>query len=216
MITVVVGVGPGMGMALARRFGRDGSTLALVARRAEALTAYAEELGAEGITAHGFPADVSDEASLRAAFAAVRTTLGDPDVLVYNASVSVSGTPGEISPEAAVEVFRVGAIGALVSLQEVLPAMRARDAGTVLVTGGGLGVRPWPPATALGMSKAAVRNLVLAAARDLADTGVHVGTVTIMGVVGAPGLDPADIAERFWDLHTQPRGSWDTEVTLGT
>ena len=216
MITVVVGVGPGMGMAIARRFGAGGASLALVARRPAALAAYAEELAAEGITAQGFVADISDEASLRAAFAAIRDELGDPDVLVFNASVSVEGGPGEVSPAAAVDVLRVTAIGALVSLQEVLPAMRAADAGTVLVTGGGLALRPWPPMTALGMGKAAVRNLVLAAARDLADTGIHVATVTIMGVVGSPGFAPPDIAERFWDLHTQPRGTWDTELTVGT
>jgi NAD(P)-dependent dehydrogenase (short-subunit alcohol dehydrogenase family) len=205
-----------MGMALARRFGREGSAVALVARRPEALAAYAEELGAEGVTSHGFPADVTDEASLRGAFAAIRSELGDPDVLVYNASVSVPGTPGVVSVDAVLEVFKVGAVGALVALQEVLPAMLARDGGTVLVTGGGLALRPWPPATALGMSKAAVRNLALAAARDLADTGVHVATVTINGVVGSPGYAPDDIAEQFWELHRQPRGTWESERQYGT
>lgn len=216
MIAVVVGVGPGMGVALARAFGREGATVALVARRADALASYAEELAADGLTARAYPADVADEASLRAAFAAIRASLGDPDVLVYNASLNAPGTPAEVRPVDAAAAFAVGALGALVALQEVLPAMRARDAGTVLVTGGGLALRPWPPATALGMAKAAVRNLVQAAARDLAGTGVHIGMVTIMGVVGAPGFDPDDIAARFVQMHRQEPGQRDTEILLET
>jgi NADP-dependent 3-hydroxy acid dehydrogenase YdfG len=216
MITVVVGVGPGMGMALARRFGGSGGEVALVARRPEALAAYVEELRDAGVSAHAFPADVGEEASLRLAFTAIRAVLGDPDVLVYNASVNIPGSPEEISVEDVLTAFRVGTVGALVSLQEVLPAMRARHAGTVLVTGGGLALRPWPGATALGLAKAAVRNLVEVAARDLEGTGVHVATVTIRGVVGSPGFEPEAIAERFWALHEQPPGAWDTEVLVGS
>jgi NADP-dependent 3-hydroxy acid dehydrogenase YdfG len=212
MITVVVGVGPGMGLALASRFGREGGEVAVVARRPEALAAYAEELGASGVSAHPFVADVGDPESLRAALAAVRERLGDPDVLVYNASVNLPGTPGEVSVDDVETAFRVGAVGALVAMQSVLPAMRARDSGTVLVTGGGLALAPWPGATALGMSKAAVRNLVQAAARDLEGTGVHVATVTIRGIVGRPGFEPDAIAERFWELHQQGRDDRATEI----
>ena len=201
-----------MGMALASRFGREGGVVALVARRPEALAAFVEELAAAGVTARAFPADVGDEASLRAAFAAIRGALGDPDVLLYNASTNLPGAPGDVTVADVETAFRVGAVGALVALQEVLPAMRARDAGTVRVTGGGLALRPWPGATALGLAKAAVRNLVQVAARDLEGTGVHVATVTIRGIVGSAGLEPEAIAERFWALHEQPRGSWDTEV----
>jgi NAD(P)-dependent dehydrogenase (short-subunit alcohol dehydrogenase family) len=63
------------------------------------------------------------------------------------------------------------------------------------------------------MSKAAVRNLVQSAARDLAGTGVHVAMVTIAGVVGSDGFAPEAIAERFWTLHEQPRDAWDIEIT---
>ncbi|CAB4947084.1 unannotated protein [freshwater metagenome] len=226
MITVLVGAGPGMGMALARRFGRgqgpdsahsahsadSGGPVALLARKPEALASYVAELAELGVDARAYPADVSDEMSLRAAFAEIRADLGDPDVVLYNASISPPGTPGEVPISDVMSAMAVGAVGALVSLQEVLPAMRARDSGTVLITGGGLALEPWPPATALGMSKAAVRNLVQAAARDLADTGVHVATVTINGVLGAPGFAPDDIAEHFWTLHVQSRDDRQSEI----
>ena len=203
-----------MGMALARRFGREGATVALVARRPEALAAYVADLGALGIEARGFPADVGDEASLRAAFAAVRAELGDPDVVLYNASLNPAGGPSEVSVGDVESALRVGAVGALVAAQEVLPAMRARGSGTVLVTGGGLALAPWPGATALGMAKAAVRNLAQVLARDLEGTGVRAGTVTIRGIVGAPGFDPDDIADRFWTLHALPAGTGEVEVLV--
>jgi len=214
MITVVVGAGPGMGMALARRFGRSSDSVALVARRPEALSSYVQELAALGVPAQGFPADVGDEGSLRAAFSAIRADLGDPDVLLYNASLNPPGLPLEVSVADVEASLRVGAVGALVAAQEVLPAMRARGSGSVLVTGGGLALAPWPGATALGMSKAAVRNLVQVLARDLEGTGVRAGTVTIRGIVGTPGFDPDDIAERFWMLHTQAPASGEVEVFI--
>jgi NAD(P)-dependent dehydrogenase (short-subunit alcohol dehydrogenase family) len=92
--------------------------------------------------------------------------------------------------------------------------MRTRGSGTVLITGGGLALAPWPGATALGMAKAAVRNLAQVLARDLEGSGVRAGTVTIRGIVGAPGFDPDDIAERFWSLHTLPAGTGDVEVLV--
>ncbi len=214
VITVVVGAGPGMGMALARRFGRESATVALVARRPDALASYVDELGDLGVDARAFPADVGDEVSLRAAFAAIRAELGDPDVLLYNASLNPAGAPADVSVAEVESALRVGAVGALVAAQEVLPAMRTRGSGTVLVTGGGLALAPWPGATALGMAKAAVRNLVQVLARDLEGTGVRAATVTIRGIVGAPGFDPDDIAERFWTLHALPPGAGDVEVLV--
>jgi NAD(P)-dependent dehydrogenase (short-subunit alcohol dehydrogenase family) len=217
VIAVVVGAGPGMGLALARRFGREGAVVALVARRADALASYAEELAAAGVTAHPVAADVGDEASLRAAFASIRETLGGVDVLLYNASVHRPGTPADVPIADVEDALRVGAVGALVAVQEVLPAMRARGHGSILVTGGGLALTPWPGATALGMAKAAVRNLVGAVAADVDGTGIRVGTVIIRGVVGSPGFDPDDIAEAFWEQHTGLRTDvevlWDGPAT---
>jgi NAD(P)-dependent dehydrogenase (short-subunit alcohol dehydrogenase family) len=214
MITVVVGAGPGMGMALARRFGRDGGSVALVARRPDALASYVAELSGLGVASRAFPADVGDEVSLRAAFAAIRDELGDPDVLLYNASLNPAGSPAEVSVADVESALRVGAVGALVAAQEVLPAMRTRGSGTVLITGGGLALAPWPGATALGMAKAAVRNLAQVLARDLEGTGVRAGTVTIRGIVGSPGFDPDDIAERFWEQHRLPAGEGEAEVLV--
>jgi short-subunit dehydrogenase len=204
MIAVVVGAGPGMGQALARRFGSEGFTVALIARRAEALDSYVTELSADGIAATGFVADIAIESSLRGAFAQIRAQLGDPDVLLFNASSNPPGRPEDISADDCVEAYKIGVLGALICAQEVCPAMRGKGAGSVFFTGGGLALKPWPQSTALGMAKAALRNLVAGLATDLAGTGIHVGSVVINGLVGKPGFEPHVIADRFWDLHIEP------------
>jgi len=212
MIAVVVGAGPGMGQALARRFGSEGFTMALIARRPEALDSYVTALSADGISARGFVADIAIESSLRGAFAQIREQLGDPDVLLFNASSNPPGRPEDISADDCVEAYKIGALGALICAQEVCPAMRGTGTGSVFFTGSGLALKPWPQSTALGMAKAALRNLVAGLATDLAGTGIHVGSVVINGLVGKPGFEPHVIAERFWDLHVEPIEQFTNEV----
>jgi len=212
MIAVVVGAGPGMGLALAQRFGSGGFTVALIARRADALDDYVAQLAEIGVTAVGFPADIGVQDSLRSAFAQIRARLGDPDVLLFNASSNPPGRPDELPIDDALTAFNVGALGALVAIQEVLPAMRQRNSGCLFFTGGGLALKPWPPSTGLGMAKAALRNLTASLAIDLAATNIHAATVIINGLVGKPGFEPEVIADRFWELYEQPGGEFSAEI----
>ncbi len=212
MLTVVVGVGPGMGMSLARRFGREGAALALVVRSEASGAGYVAELADLGIEAEAYVADIGVEASLRAALAEVRERQGDPDIALFNASVGAPGTPGEVATADLEEAWRVGVLGAVWTLQEVLPAMRARDGGVFIATGSGVALAPWPAGTPITLAKSALRAYVLAAARDLEGTGVHIATVTIDGVLGVPGFEPDTVAERFWSLAAQPRGEFDAEL----
>ena len=211
MLTLVVGVGPGMGMALARRFGRAGE-VGLMLRGQEAGARFVAELADLGVDARAYATDIADETSLRAAFAAVREQQGDPDVVVFNASYGPPGSPLQVSTAELRDAFEVGTLGAVVCFQEAVPAMLARGSGTFLVTGSGVALVPWPGGTALTLAKTAVRAFVLAAAADLDGHGVHVATVTVAGVLGRPGYEPEAVAERFWELHAQPPGAWDAEI----
>lgn len=209
-VCVVVGVGPGVGMGVARRFASAGYTLALVARNADKLAGYADEIG-NG--ARGFAADAGEADSLRRAFAHIRDTLGAPEVLVYNTGVNVPGKPTTVDPEAFVTNFRVNVAGALVAAQAVVPAMREVGSGTILLTGGGLALAPYVDYASLAVGKAGIRSLAYTLHDELAPDGIHVATVTIAGFV-QPGtfFDPDKIAETYWALHTQPPGSWDKEI----
>jgi NAD(P)-dependent dehydrogenase (short-subunit alcohol dehydrogenase family) len=206
---VVVGAGPGMGLAIARRFAAGGLRPVLIARDPAGVDA--PDLDALG--AVRLAADAADEKSLRTAFAQVRDLLGDPSVLVFNPSLGIPGLPSEVPPADVARGLALGAVAAVTAAQEVLPAMRAAGRGTLLFTGSGIGLKPWAPGAALGMQKAALRNYVLALADEVGPLGIHAATVTIKGVVGAgPAFEPAALAEHFWALHTQPRDAWTAEL----
>jgi len=209
----VVGAGPGVGLAVARRFAREGYRVALFARRREALDEYTADLIRQGFEAYGFPADASDEASLRQAFAECKERLGSPEVLVYNAAVMKQGRPSEVSPESVVSDFRINVVGAFIAAQEVIPAMREKRAGTILLTGGGLALTPFPALASLAIGKAAIRNLTSSLGGELEPDNIHVATVTICGIV-KPGthFDPDLIADVYWTLHTQEPGKREREI----
>ena len=209
-LTAIVGMGPGMGMALARRFGREGHRLGLFARRADALQGLVDQLKAEGFDAHGHAVDASDPASLKKTLGAANA-----DVLIYNASIFREATPSQLDPEELVSEFRAMAAGFLASAQAVLPSMKAKDKGTILLTGGGSALTPFASGASLSVGKAAQRSLLLSLAQELGDTGIHAATVTICGMI-QPGtaFDPEKLAEQFWQLHAQPKGAFEVERVI--
>ncbi len=210
---LVVGAGPGLGLAVARRFAREGHPAGLLARSPDRVAALSAALAAEGLPAAGVVADVADPPSLRAGLAAAVDRLGPPAVLVYNPSRWVPGTGTTIDPEDFLDGIRVGVVGLLVAVQELAPALRAAARGSVLVTGGGTALRPTAASAGLAAQKAAVRALTFALADELGPQGVHVATVTVAGTLAPTGhFAPERVAEEFWRLHAQPPDSWQTEV----
>lgn len=206
-----MGVGPGLGMALARRFGRDGD-VALLVRDDESGARFVGELAGQGTRATAYAAALDDEAALLGALQRVRAEAGDPDVVVYNASLGIDVGPDSVTRDDLLAALRLGTFAAVTAYQATVPAMRARGSGTFVVTGSGVSVNPWPGTIALTVDKAALRAFALGAARDLEGTGVHAGTVTIMGLLGKPGFDVDRIADTFWAFHAQPPGSFDAEL----
>jgi NAD(P)-dependent dehydrogenase (short-subunit alcohol dehydrogenase family) len=214
-VCVVVGVGPGVGLAIAKRFGAGGFELAIVARRAETLKALAAQLAGSGSKARAFAADASDAAALEKTLAAAAAEMGPPEALVYNAVGVTPAMPSAIDPEQLVRDFRVSVVGALAAAQAVTPAMRAAKHGTILFTGGGFAIEPVPSMASLGVGKAGIRNLAFSLAKELEPDGIHVATVTIGGVVKVgTAFDPAAIAEEFWKLHLQPAGQFQREIVF--
>lgn len=205
-VLVVVAAGPGLGRAVALRFAREGFAVGLVARasdRLDELVAEVSEAGAAAVATAA--ADVGDAAALRAALAGLRAELGEATVLVYNGSAYVEGSATAVAPDRLRLALDVGVVGALVAAQEVLPAMRAAGRGTVLLTGSVAADRGSTSAAAVGVAKAALRNLALSLHKEVAGDGVRAGTVTIDGVLSGPtALDVAAIADRYWALHSAP------------
>jgi short-subunit dehydrogenase len=209
----IVGVGPGIGEAVARVFARNGFSLALIARNAQKLEALQSELRREGFGAQIFASDASDTNSLKAALEQVQASLGVPDVLVYNVMSNTAGkAPTSLEPEAVVDDFRANVLGALTAAQVVAPGMKARGSGTILFTGGGLALKPFKDYASLAIGKAGIRNLTFSLAQELQPAGIHVATVTVAGVVRPnSSFAPDTIAAHFWRLYSQPKGAWELE-----
>lgn len=215
-LLVIAGAGPGLGTAVALRFGREGARVALLARTADRLDGLVGDLRGRGVDAHALTVDLADPVSVGDCLDAVRDRFGDPGVLVYNASRYIGGAPTTVEVEDLVQGFRVGVAGALATVRQVAPAMRAAGRGTVLLTGSGVGVRPFVGSAALGVQKAGLRNLASTLADELEPDGVHVAMITIDGVIGqGAGFAPEEIAEEFWAVYLQPQGAWERERVIG-
>ncbi|QWG11878.1 SDR family NAD(P)-dependent oxidoreductase [Bradyrhizobium sediminis] len=117
-VCAIVGVGPGNGAALARRFASEGYAVAMLART----TALTEPLAAELPGARSYPCDVTDAAAVQETFARVARELGAVDVLVYNAGKGVWGAAADVSPEDFEECWRVNGFGAFLAARAVIPA----------------------------------------------------------------------------------------------
>lgn len=211
-VCAVVGVGAGLGLAIAQRFGREGYQLALLARRSEALAEYTKILSDAGIQATGFRVDVADYASIAAAFAEIQHTIGHPDVLVYNAALLKQDSIMSLTTQDLVQDFKVNTAGAISAIQQVLPRMQQQKSGTILLTGGGLALYPNSQLISLGIGKAAIRYLALGLAEELKAEGIHIATVTICGTI-APDTKfaPDAIADVYWQLHAQTPETWQIE-----
>ncbi|MFC3747060.1 SDR family NAD(P)-dependent oxidoreductase [Paenibacillus sp. GCM10012306] len=200
-LAVIVGAGPGVGNHVAKKFGLNGFRVILISRSLNSLNTYVDALRSEGIEAYGITADAGCVESLEKAFDQIKQTYGVTDVLVYNAVTLVVGKPTTLTPETLLNNLSVDVAGALTSALQVIPDQRKRKEGTILFTGGSIALHPSPDYSSLSIGKAAMRNLALTLAAELAPEGIFVGTVTISGVVQAgTDFDPERIANVYWDL----------------
>ena len=222
-----MGVGPGLGAAVARRFAREGFAVGLMARGEESLAAAREEVEGAGGTALAVAADATDAASVASAFDQVREELGEPEVFVYNAGAFQMGGILELSPEQFDDCFRANCSGAFYGAQQVLPAMAERGRGTIILTGATAALRGSANFAALATGKFGLRALAQSMAREFGPQGIHVAHVVIDGQINPPRLrqaqpdreesttlSPDAIAETYWGLHIQDPRAWTLELDL--
>jgi NAD(P)-dependent dehydrogenase (short-subunit alcohol dehydrogenase family) len=223
-VAAVLGVGPGLGAALARRFAKEYS-VAISARSADYLRTLGAEIKAAGGKAIEVPVDVGDRAQIESAFKSIRERLGTIDVLIYNAGSGAFGTIADITPEQYESSWRVNAFGAFVSAKEVVADMIARGRGTMLFTGATAGVKAGARSVAFGPAKFAMRGLAQSLARDLGPKGIHVAWINVDGAIDIPGrrvpgfepedmLNPDAIAETYWHLAHQDPSAWTMELEV--
>jgi NAD(P)-dependent dehydrogenase (short-subunit alcohol dehydrogenase family) len=209
---LLVGTGPGMGAAIARRFAREGYRLTLVARSAETIAPIAQELRSTGAEVATIEADAGDPEGLRAALAPLFAASGAPGVVVYNAALMTFDDLLTVSPDQLADAYAVNVIGAVLTAQLAVPAMRAAGGGTLLFTGGGFADALPPALATVSLGKLALRGMATMLARQLDADGIHAASLTILGQI-APGtpFDPDSIADAYWAIRTEEPGAWREE-----
>jgi len=221
-VCVVVGVGPGNGAAIARRFHDDGYAVALLARSTELTSKLAGELG----DARAYACDVTNEASVSDAFAAIAKDMSPTvDVLVYNAGSGVFGTIEDVAAKDFEQSWRTNALGAFVASKHVIGPMKKAGHGAIVFIGATASRRGNVKTVAFAPAKAAQRSLAESMARALWPAGIHVALVIVDGVVDLPRtrkmmpdkpdtffIKPSDLAETVLATVKQPRSVWSFEV----
>ena len=230
---VVVGVSnrPGLGFAVAKRFAAGGMKVGIVGRQSDRLDACRREILAAvpGADVECVAADATDPAQVAAAFARLRSAHGAPSALVYNLSARPfpPATVEECEPARLEADWRTGAYGAMLCAQQVVGAMRAAGAGTVLFTGASASLRGSKRFGSFAVSKTGLRALAQSLAKEVAPDGVHVAHVVVDAMVDMPVikqfvpdapagrlLDTEAAAEAYWQLHLQTGRCFTFEVDV--
>src|SRR6266853_6784014 len=225
-VCAVVGVGPGLGAALARKFAKE-YAVALVARGADKLASLAKEIETGGGKALAVAADVAKPEDIAAAFEKIQRELGDVAALLSNAAMRPLGKLMDTKPSTFENTWRVTTFGAFIAAQAVAPSMLKRGSGVILFTGATAGVKPFATSAAFGPAKFAMRGLGQVMARDLGPKGIHVAWINVDGAIDMPFirqlrpaieeedmLKPSAIAETFWHVAHQDRSAWTQDVDV--
>lgn len=217
---LIVGAGTGLSAALARRLRREGYRVALAARSIEKLESLTEE-----VDARAFRCDATKAQEVTALFAQVTAELGEPELVVYNASARVRGPLMELDPREVERALAVTAFGGFLVCQAAARRMVVRGRGVILLTGASASVKGYAQSAPFAMGKFALRGLAQSMARELSPLGIHVAHVVIDGGIRSAAratdparpdslLDPDSIAETYLQLARQPRDAWSWEIEL--
>jgi len=215
---VIVGVGPGLGAALGRRFATAGYTVALASRTLDKVEAIAAEIRGQGGAAHAFAVDAIDEASVTDLIARAEAELGPLAVAIYNASGRVRKSVVDMEADEFVEAWQRSCHGGFLLGREAARRMIKRGQGSILFTGATASVKAFAKSAGFAVGKYGLRALAESMARDLHPQGVHVGHFIIDGGIGVDKgearLAPDAIAETYYQFHTQPKSIWAWEIEL--
>jgi short-subunit dehydrogenase len=208
---LLVGAGPGLGLAVAHRFASGGYRVTLVARSTDRLRELASSLGDTGAEINTLEADASDPEDFGSRMTELYRRDGAPGVVIYNAVMGAADQLLSSTVAHLQEAYAVDVIGAIVVAQSAAPAMRAAGFGTMIVTGGGFADHPIPALATISIGKAALRSAATMLGVDLRPDGIRVATLTIAGqIVAGTSFDPARIAERYWEV-VHKDGPWEAE-----
>ncbi|HMN22666.1 MAG TPA: SDR family NAD(P)-dependent oxidoreductase [Ottowia sp.] len=220
-LCAIIGIGPGDGSALARRFSIEGQALALLSRS----TGYSEQLVGELGSARAYACDAGQPEQVAEVLAHVAREQGAPETLIYNAGSGVWGSVEDVSAGDLEAAWRLNVLGAFAAARAVAPAMKERGRGNIIFIGATASLRGGAGTAAFAQAKAAQRTLAESMARHWWSAGIHVALIIIDGVVDLPRtrqrmserpdsffVQPDGVAAIAWSLTQQDRSAWSFEV----
>lgn len=218
----ILGAGPGLGTALAWKYGREGYAVALVARRLAPLEQLASELRAGGIIAESFSADLRNPEEVTRVLGEIEERPGHVDTLYYGPNAPEVFVPAfTLKVEDVKDKVELFLYGLVAAVQAVLPQMRERRGGTIFSCLGGSAAIGLPFMSGPGPGLSAARNYLYSLHGELVAEGIQVGMMTLSAVIRnseweagiksgdiplnlppdfqIPEVDPAVLAQMVWD-----------------
>ncbi|MDE2146721.1 MAG: SDR family oxidoreductase [Burkholderiales bacterium] len=228
---LVIGAGDATGGAIARRFAREGYIACVTRRSADKLEPLLQQIRAEGGQAHGFGSDARKEEDMVALVGQIEREIAPIEVAVFNIGANVRFPITETTTRVYTKVWEMACLGGFLMGREVTQAMLPRGRGTIIYTGATASLRGREGYAAFAGAKHALRALAQSMARELWPRGIHVAHAVVDGAIDtefirsnfperyalkAQGgiVDPAHIADAYWQIHQQPRDAWTHETEL--
>lgn len=222
-VCAIVGIGPGNGLGLVRRFTREGYKVAMLSRSLNSL----KPLESEYPGAHAYAYDATDGERATEVFACIREELGPVSVLIYNAGAGAFKNAEEATLQEFESAWRVNCYGLMAATQAVLGQLRAHDQANLIVIGASAALRGRAGTAPFASAKAGQRSLAQSLARQLGPENIHVAYVVIDGVIDLPRtreampdkpdeffLNADAIADSVWFLTRQHRSAWTFELDV--
>ena len=183
-VVVVTGASSGIGLATALAAAGQGDHVVLLARGADSLAEAADQCRRAGAASVlDLPTDVADSAQVRAAFDQVATRYGPVDAVIHSAGLVAYGRLEEVPAEVFDRVLQANLLGSVNVARAVLPGMRERDAGSIVLIGSLIGYLAPPYMSAYAVSKWGVRGLArLLQVENVDRKGVHISHLAPGGV----------------------------------
>lgn len=228
---LVVGAGDATGGAIARRFAREGYIACVTRRSADKLEPLLQQIRAEGGEAHGFGSDARQEDEMVALVERIEREIAPIGVAVFNIGANVRFPVVETTARVYQKVWEMGCFAGFLMGREVAKVMLPRGRGTIIFTGATASLRGGKGFAAFAGAKHGLRALAQSLARELWPQGIHVAHTVIDGAIDTEFirsnfperhalkdregiLEPAHIAEAYWQIHQQPRDAWTHETEL--
>ncbi|QHV93832.1 SDR family oxidoreductase [Spirosoma endbachense] len=197
-VVLITGASSGIGRALAFAFGREGASIVICARKADALQEVSTDLQQAGISVLSLIADVSKESDVQQLIEQTIARFGRLDILINNAGISMRSMLIDTDPAVIQKVMDINFMGTVYATRYALPYI-LKTKGSIVGISSIAGYRGLPVRSGYSASKFAMNGFLEAVRTELLHSGVHVLTA-------CPGFTASNIRVSALDAHGQAKG----------